>query len=328
MQLTTTFPIPEARVKINHQSGIYAIGSCFSTVIGDKLVERKFPVLNNTFGTLFNPISIARVMEDALLEMPIDKNLIVVRDGLFLYYGMHSDVVAYSQDSLERLILKKQQQTRKVLEQASHVLITLGTAWVYEFGNGSEVVANCHKQPAHLFEKRLLHPDEIQKAFTSFLNLLVEINPNVQVIFTVSPVRHTKDGIPQNQLSKSVLRLAANDLEETYDFVHYFPSFEIMMDELRDYRFYKDDLIHPSHQAESYIWERFKQTWIDKRSFDLIEEFEAIKRDLMHKPFNPDSPAHLKFLDNLQKKLERYSRDFDFSKEQDMLRKQLQYRGK
>ncbi|MGY6522891.1 MAG: GSCFA domain-containing protein [Mongoliitalea sp.] len=328
MQLTTSFSIPEAQVKINHQSGIYAIGSCFSTVIGDKLTERKFPVLNNPFGTIFNPISIARVMEDSLLEMPLDKKLVLVRDGLYLHYGMHSDVVAYSQDSLERLILKKQQHTQQVLERASHVLITLGTAWVYEFGDEKEVVANCHKQPGHLFEKRLLHPDEIQKAFAGFFNLLVEVNPTIQVILTVSPVRHIKDGIPQNQLSKSVLRMAANDLEETYDFVHYFPSYEIMMDELRDYRFYKEDMIHPNEMAEGYIWERFKQTWVDSRSFDLITEFEGIKRDLMHKPFNPDSPAHLKFLDNLQKKLERYSRDFDFSKEQDMLRKQLNYRGK
>lgn len=328
MQLTTSFSIPEAGVKINHQSAIYAIGSCFSTVIGDKLAERKFSVVNNPFGTLFNPVSIARVMEDSLLEMPVDKQLILSREGLFLYYGMHSDVVAYSQDSLERLILKKQQQTRQVLEQASHVIITFGTAWVYEFIAKEEIVANCHKQPAHLFEKRLLHPDEIQKAFAGFLNLLVEINPTIQVILTVSPVRHTKDGIPQNQLSKSVLRIAANDLEETYDFVHYFPSYEIMMDELRDYRFYKEDMIHPNEIAENYIWGRFKPTWIDQSAFDLIGEFEGIKRDLMHKPFNPDSPAHLKFLDNLQKKLERYSRNFDFSKEMDMLRKQLQYRGK
>lgn len=328
MQMTTTFPIPEARVKINYQSGIYAIGSCFSTVIGDKLADRKFTVLNNPFGTIFNPISIARVMEDSLLEMPVDKNLMLVRDGLFVYYGMHSDVVAYSQDSLERLILKKQQQTLHVLEHATHLLITLGTAWVYEFGPEKEIVANCHKQASHLFEKRLLHPDEIQKAFAGFFNLLIEVNPNIQVILTVSPVRHTKDGIPQNQLSKSVLRMAANDLEETYDFVHYFPSYEIMMDELRDYRFYREDLIHPNEQAEKHIWDRFKQVWIDPKSFDLITEFEGIKRDLMHKPFNSDSPAHLKFLDNLQKKVDKYSRDYDFSKELDMLRKQMQYRGK
>lgn len=328
MQWTLSFDIPQGETKISHRSSIFSIGSCFSTTIGEKLNERKFPILNNPFGTLFNPVSMAQVMEDAILEMPINTDMMLVRDGLYLHFGMHSDVVAYSQDSLERLIHKKQQQSKQVLEKATHLLITFGTAWVYEYGNSGQIVANCHKQPGELFENRLLHPDEIQKAFSSFFNILRQINPKVKVLLTVSPVRHTKDGIPENQLSKSVLRLAAHDLTETYDFVEYFPSYEIMMDELRDYRFYKEDLIHPSPQAEDYIWERFKQTWIDPKTYPLIQEFESIKKDLAHRPFNPDSPAHMKFLDNLQKRLEKYSRDFDFSKEMDQLRKQVNYRGK
>lgn len=328
MLWTTSFDIPEGDNKITHRSSILSFGSCFSTMIGEKLAERKFPVLNNPFGTIFNPLSIANLLEDSALEMPVNTDLMLVRDGLYLHFGMHSDVVAYSQDSLERLIQKKQQQVKNSLEHASLLLVTFGTAWVYEYGEKGQIVANCHKQPADLFEKRLLHPDEIQKAFSSFLNILREINPNIRVILTVSPVRHTRDGIPENQLSKSVLRLAAHDLTETYDFVSYFPSYEIMMDELRDYRFYKEDLAHPNAQAEDYIWQRFKTAWIDSKSFPLIEEFEGIKRDLAHRPFNPDSPAHMKFLDNLQKKLEKYSREFDFSKEIDQLRKQTQYRGK
>jgi hypothetical protein len=328
MLWTTSFDIPEGESKINHHKPIFSIGSCFSTMIGEKLAERKFPILNNPFGTLFNPISIAQVMEDAALEMPINTDMILVRDGLYLHFGMHSDVVAYSQDSLERLIHKKQQQTKQVLENASHILITFGTAWIYEYGNDGQIVANCHKQPADLFEKRLLHPDEIQKSFSGFFNILRQINPDVQVLLTVSPVRHIKDGIPEDRLSKSILRLAAHDLTETYDFVKYFPAYEIMMDDLRDYRFYKEDMIHPNAQAEGYIWERFKTAWVDSKAFPLILEFEGIKRDLAHRPFNPDSPAHIKFLDNLQKKLERYSRDFDFSKEMDLLRKQVHSRGK
>lgn len=328
MQWTTSFEIPEGGKKIDFQRAVLSIGSCFSTMIGEKLAERKFPVLNNPFGTIFNPVSMAQLMEDALLEMPINTDMILIRDGLYLHFGMHSDVAAYSVDSLERLIHKKQQHTRQVLENASHLLITFGTSFVYEFGESGQIVANCHKQPSSLFEKRLLHPDEIQKVFSSFFNILREINPYIEVVLTVSPVRHTKDGIPENQLSKSILRLAAHDLSETYDFVTYFPSYEIMIDELRDYRFYKEDMIHPSAQAEEFIWERFKQAWVDPQTFGLIQEFEAIKRDLSHRPFNPDSPAHMKFLDNLQKRLERYSKDFDFSKEMDLLRKQVQYRGK
>ena len=326
MQMTTAFEIPEGQPKINHQSVLFSIGSCFSTVMGEKLTERKFNIINNSFGTLFNPVSICQVLEDSVLEMPINTDMLLVRDGFYLHFGMHSDVVAYSQDSLERLINKKQQQAKIQLEKATHMLVTFGTAWVYEHQKSGQIVANCHKKPADQFEKRLLHPDEIQKDFAGFFNILRQVNPDVKVILTVSPVRHIKEGIPENQLSKSILRLAAHDLTETYDFVHYFPSYEIMMDELRDYRFYKEDMIHPTSQAEDYIWERFLKTWVDPKALPLIQEFEGIKRDLAHRPFNPDSPAHLKFLENLQKKLEKYSRDYDFSKEMDQLRKQVQQR--
>jgi hypothetical protein len=328
MQWTISFDIPEGGSKINYKSSIFSIGSCFSTTMGEKLGERKFSILNNPFGTLFNPISMAQVMEDSLLEMQVNSDMVLVRDGLYLHFGMHSDIVAYSQDSLDRLIQKKQQMTKQVLESASHILVTFGTAWIYEYGDRGQIVANCHKQPSGLFEKRLLHQEEILKAYSSFFNILKRVNKKAKVLITVSPVRHTKDGIPENQLSKSILRLAAHDLSESHEFVEYFPSYEIMMDELRDYRFYKEDMIHPSAQAEDYIWERFKQTWIDPKCYAMIQEFEAIKRDLNHRPFNPDSPAHMKFLDALQKKLDKYSKDFDFSKEIDALRKQVHHRGK
>ncbi|AFL84870.1 GSCFA family protein [Belliella baltica DSM 15883] len=326
MQWTTSFDIPEFQPKINHQSSLYAIGSCFSTMIGEKLHDRKFNVLNNPFGTLFNPISITQVLEDALLEMPVNTDMVLIRDAVYLHFGMHSDVSGYSKDSLERLIHKKQQQTKKQLENATHLLITFGTAWVYEYGSSGQIVANCHKQPGDLFEKRLLNLEEIHKTYIGFINMYREFNPNANIILTVSPVRHTKDGIPENQLSKSLLRLACHDIAESFDHVHYFPSYEIMMDELRDYRFYKSDMIHPTEQAEDYIWEHFKNSWIDPKSFTTIQEVESIRRELAHRPFNPDSPAHMKFLENLQKKLERLSRSFDFSKEMDQLRKQVDYR--
>jgi hypothetical protein len=328
MQWTISFDIPEGENKINYRSSIFSIGSCFSTLMGEKLAERKFSIMNNPFGTLFNPVSIAKVMEDALLEIPVNPDMLLNRDGLFLHYGMHSDIVGYSQDSLLRLILKKQQSTKQILENASHILITFGTAWVYEHRHVGQVVANCHKQPSGLFEKRLLYPDEILKAYRSFFDILKKANKKAKVLVTVSPVRHVKDGIPENQLSKSILRMVSHHLVKDYDFVSYFPSYEIMMDELRDYRFYKEDMIHPNVQAEDYIWERFKQTWIDRKCYDLIQEFEAIKRDLQHRPFNQESPAHMKFLDALQKKLDKYSKDFDFSKEIDAIRKQVHYRGK
>jgi len=328
MQWTISFDIPEGGSKINYNSSVFSIGSCFSTTIGDKLAERKFPILNNPFGTLFNPLSIAKVMEDSIFEREVNTDMVLVRDSLFLHFGMHSDMAAYSLDSLERLIQKKQQLTKQFLENASHILVTFGTAWVYEYGESGQIVANCHKQPAGLFGKRLLKQEEIQNTYSSFFNILRQFNKKAKVLVTVSPVRHTRDGIPENQLSKSILRLSAHELSENHDFVEYFPSYEIMMDELRDYRFYKEDMIHPGTQAEDYIWERFKQSWIDPKCYSVIHEFEAIKRDLNHRPFNPDSPSHMKFLESLQKKLDKLSKDFDFSKEIDALRKQVHHRGK
>ncbi|MDO9554304.1 GSCFA domain-containing protein [Rhodonellum sp.] len=328
MQWTTAFEIPSFEPKINHDAVLYSIGSCFSSTIGEKLQDRKFNMVNNPFGTLFNPVSICQAMEDSILEMPVNTDLILIRDGLYLHFGMHSDVVAYSKESLDRLIQKKQHLSKVQLEKATHILITFGTAWVYEYGNSDQIVANCHKQPAGLFEKRLLKTEEITKAFASFLSILQQFNPKAKIILTVSPVRHTKDGIPENQLSKSILRLACHEIVTEFPNAHYFPSYEIMMDELRDYRFYKEDLVHPTEQAEEYIWEKFMMAWIDPKSFPIIKEVESIKKDLAHRPFNVESPAHLKFLENLHKKLERMSHDFDFSKEIDQLRKQVQYRGK
>jgi hypothetical protein len=328
MQWTLTFNIPESQTKIDYQSSVLSIGSCFSTMIGGKLSDRKFQVLDNPFGTLFNPISIVHVMEDALLDMPINQAMMLERERLFLHYGMHSDIAAYSKDSLIKLIRKKQQQTKKALQSVSHLLITFGTAWIYESLTDEQIVANCHKQSSGNFKKRLLTKEEILKSVSGFIKILERFNNNIQIVLTVSPVRHTKDGIPENQISKSLLRWVTYELENMYDHVHYFPSYEIMMDELRDYRFYKEDLIHPNEIAEDYIWQRFKKTWIDPKAFPLIDDFEKIRKDLAHKAFNPDSPAHMKFLDNLQKRIESYKGKFDFSKEMDLLRKQLQYRGK
>ncbi|MCH7409894.1 GSCFA domain-containing protein [Belliella sp. DSM 111904] len=326
MQWTTTFDIPQAQPKIDHHARIYAVGSCFSTMIGEKLADRKFDVINNPFGTLFNPLSISKVLEDSILELEIDESQMLSREGLYLHYGMHSDVSAYSKDSLKRLIHKKQLQTKIQLEKASHLLITFGTAWVYELVEANQLVANCHKQPGYLFKKRLLSLEEVHKTYIGLIQLLKESNPQIQVILTVSPVRHIKDGVVADQLSKSLLRLVCHNLTESFDFVQYFPSYEIMMDELRDYRFYKADKIHPSQEAEDYIWERFKQAWIAPVAYPMIQEIEQIKTELAHRPFNPESPSHQKFLETLSKKIEKLSQLFDFSKEMDQLRKHVDFR--
>ncbi|EIM76937.1 GSCFA domain-containing protein [Nitritalea halalkaliphila LW7] len=320
--LYTPCEIPEKEPKLDFSSFVVALGSCFSTVMGGFLQQRKFETLINPFGTLFNPISILRNARMALQQESYRPELVAQRDGLLAHYETHGDLMAYSEHALMRLLAKRQSVCRHGLLEASHVFLTFGTAWVHEHSPSGTLVANCHKQPAAFFTKRLLQVEEIVQAFEAFYLCLQEENPDATFLLTVSPVRHTREGLPQNQLSKSVLRLACHEIEQRFPGVHYFPAYELMLDELRDYRFYKEDLIHPSPLAEEMIWERFKAAWIHRSTFGLIHEFEQIQRELAHRPINPEGVAHQRFVSSLLRKLERFDKDFDFSKEIEQLRKQ------
>ncbi|MGY6558006.1 MAG: GSCFA domain-containing protein [Nitritalea sp.] len=320
--LYTPCDIPEKEPKLDFSSFILAMGSCFSTVMGGFLQQRKFETLINPFGTLFNPISILRNAHMALHQEPYRMELLAHRDGLLAHYEVHGDLMAYSEHALQRLLAKRQNACRQGLLDATHVFFTFGTAWVHEHLESGALVANCHKQPAAFFRKRLLSVEEIVHAFEQFYLRLQEENPEAALLLTVSPVRHTREGLPENQLSKSVLRLACHEIEQRFPQVNYFPAYELMLDELRDYRFYKEDLIHPNALAEQLIWERFKAAWIHRSTFGLIHEFEQIQRELAHRPLNPEGAAHQRFVSSLLRKLERFDKDFDFSKEIEQLRKQ------
>ena len=196
------------------------------------------------------------------------------------------------------------------IQQASHLIITLGTAWVYRFIETDHIVANCHKIPQKKFLKELLSVDDISESIDAIISLVKSVNNNVKIIFTVSPIRHLKDGYSENSLSKAHLLSAIHRIVEPRNQSYYFPSFEIMMDDLRDYRFYKNDMLHPNKTAINYIWEHFKSTWIDKKSFELMDEIESILKSLSHKPFDEKSEKHQQFLLQLNNKItslkERY----------------------
>ena len=314
MRWSIDFPIPDSPFPMSHQSKILSMGSCFAQTIGQKMKNAKFDVLVNPFGTIFHPLNLADLLDHALFQDPLEKDGMLERNGLFLHYATHSDVVGKSPEELTELYFQKLSLTRSYLEQGTHLILTLGTAWIYEhetFGR----VANCHKQPQKLFEKKLTTLEEMEMGLWSVLDNFSRAFPNLKIILTLSPVRHIKDGVAENQLSKSLLRVLCANLERRMSSVSYFPAYEIIMDELRDYRFYKSDLIHPSEEAEEYIWQKWQQAIFPEATREKISEIQKVQLELAHRPFNPDTEAHRKFLQNLLAKLERLNDEFDFSRE-------------
>jgi len=314
MRWSIDFPIPASPFPISYTSKVVSLGSCFAQTIGKKMRAAKFEVLINPFGTLFHPLNLADLLKHAIPAAPMNAAGVVEREGVFVHYGAHSDVKGATRAELEANYSQQMLLLHHSLKEASHLILTLGTAWIYEHKEVGRV-ANCHKQPATFFEKKLSSLEELETGLRPVLNMLTQLHPNLQIILTLSPVRHTKEGISENQLSKSLLRALCARLEQNLDAVHYFPAYEIMVDELRDYRFYAADLVHPSEEAENYIWEKWQQVSFGPETQQKVAEIQKIQLELAHRPFNPDSEAHRKFLQTLLGKLERLQGEFDFSKE-------------
>jgi len=327
MKWSIDFPIPSYPFPISHQSKILSLGSCFAQTIGQKMIDAKFDCLVNPFGTIFNPRSLEILMKAALFTTQFEESLICERDGLFFHYHAHSDLVTNTKEKLIERFTIQRDQTRVYLEQGTHLILTLGTAWVYEL-KGSGTVANCHKQPSSLFSKRLLTIEEMESRLSTLFGNFSRVYPNLKIILTVSPVRHIKDGVAENQLSKSQLRVLCANLEKSLSSISYFPAYEIMIDELRDYRFYKSDLIHPTTEAEDYIWQKWQSSHFSPETQTKVEEIRKVNLELAHRPVNPNSSAHLKFQENLRLKLERLNAEFDFSRELAHIKTNLESRAK
>lgn len=323
MRWSIDFPISASPFSITHQSKILSMGSCFAQAIGQKMADAKFDILINPFGTIFHPLALERLLDGAIFSDSFDENLILERDGLFFHYEAHSDLSGKTREVLLEKLNQQRNSVLDFLKTGTHLILTFGTAWGYEL-RGSGLVANCHKQPQALFDKRLWKIEEMETRLLGLFHNFLQINPKLRIVLTLSPVRHIKDGIPENQLSKSMLRVLCSNLENRIEQVSYFPAYEILMDELRDYRFYKSDLIHPSEEAENYIWEKWKMAFLDLETQAKVAEISKIRQDLAHRPFNPSSESHQKFLKNLLAKLERLNAEFDFSHEIQSVKNEMQ----
>lgn len=251
MKLQTIVDIMPSAWKIGYEDKILMLGSCFSDAIGEQMEQRYLQVTRNPFGTLYNPLSIAQAMQMTAVPPLVEHN------GLWHSMAHHGAFSRSTKEEAENAVRGSIETMQRALEEATVVIVTFGTAWVYEWsvvsGQLSAVVGNCHKLPAECFTRRRLTAEEIIAAWQP----IIERYSNKRWLFTVSPIRHVKDGLHENQLSKAVLLQAVEMMSNQYSAVSYFPSYEIMLDELRDYRFYADDLVHPSSLAVQYIWERF-----------------------------------------------------------------------
>ena len=315
MNLRTELTLPPASNQMGLQSRVVTVGSCFADVLGAQLSANKIETLLNPFGTTFNPVSICKHLSLALHDGLPNEAFFLKRDDLWLHHDFHSSFWNDDKNTLHQQIMDTLRETKNWLLSSNFLVITFGTAWGYWHTKHHEMVANCHKMPSQLFEKRLLSVAEIENAFAGFLQQICAFNPKIEVILTVSPVRHTRDTLPLNAVSKAVLRLACHQIASAHERVSYFPSYEIMVDDLRDYRFYKPDLIHPNEVAEQYIFEKFGGVYFDTALLDFMLEWAKIRTDLAHRPSSAKSESHRKFLAGLLSKLEKNQLRVDVAQE-------------
>lgn len=327
MNFQTSVELPAGLPPVSHADHILLMGSCFAENIGALLMDAKFRLNLNPFGILYNPLSIL----SALREIATKKEY--TEKDLFAYRGLwhspmhHGSFSASTPEETLQNINDRLQQACQAMQQLDWLMLTFGTAYVYEQKETGKVVANCHKLPENNFSRRLLLVDEIVDEYTSLITSLAARNPNLKILFTVSPIRHIRDGMHANQLSKSTLLLAIDRLQQLFpQHVFYFPSYEIVLDELRDYRFYADDMLHPSPLAVRYLWERFSETFFSADTKQVMAEVEDIWRDLAHKPFHPGSEAYQRFLGQIVLKIERLIGKYpylDFQKETELCHMRL-----
>jgi len=268
VEFRTTIDINQNKlVKLSHRDRLLLLGSCFTDNIGERLTNGGFDCTVNPYGALYNPMSIIHALK---------KN--------------NQDFIQWTQKSFDPALFVE------FIEASNVFFLTFGTAWVYQLKDSGTIVANCKKMPEKMFERRRLTVNEIIEAYRDFIEYEVK-RKNKRIIFTVSPIRHKKDGLHENQLSKSILLLAIDQLCKNYDdCCFYFPSYELMMDELRDYRFYAEDMLHPSTVAVRYIWEQFQQAFFDLSTIDAVRKFEKLNQILQHRPFDSENEQYEKLV--------------------------------
>ena len=300
MKLTTPIKLSRQNPPINYSSKVLLLGSCFAQNMGAKLEYYKFQQCTNPFGILFHPVAIEKLITRAVNQTWFTSKDVFLQNEQWHCFLAHSKLSNTSEEDLISALNSALEKLRFSLLEASHVVFTFGTAWVYKHLEKDTIVANCHKVPQKEFVKQLLSPDDVSDVLLGIETKLRTINPTCSIINTVSPVRHIKDGLIANSRSKAHLIAGVQEIVSPEKLNYYFPSYEIMMDELRDYRYYKEDLIHPNQTAIAIIWNAFTGSWICPETAALQKKIATIQSGLLHTPFNEHSKAHIHFKKDLE----------------------------
>lgn len=287
---------------------ISLIGSCFSENIGNKLSINGFLCDINPFGILYNPISIAQCLDRVSNLKFLEKEDLLFSNGYYKSYYHHGDFRAKTMEECLEIINKRIEISNSFLQNSNYLILTLGSAWIYKYKGTNNIVGNCHKVPGKEFEKSILSLEEIISSLKDSINQFFKINKteNPRVILTISPIRHWKDGFRENQISKSLLHIGVDEIIKSDNRIEYFPSYELVMDDLRDYRFYKEDMLHPNSIAIDYIWEKFSNTYFSDKTLNIAMQYTKLNKMESHLAFNPDSPEyknHLRKTEELRKEL-------------------------
>ena len=284
MNFRTEIPVLRSNFKISHNCGIAMQGSCFAENIASKFLNAGFNIDINPFGIAYNPTSLSHSLYRLLNNNPFTKDELFKDKDIYHSFSHHSRFSGTDPNEVLNKINSRIELSNVFLKNANFLIITFGTAYVYRLQSNDNVVSNCHKLPAKFFTYKRLTIEEIVREWSSLINLLQEFNPSIRLLFTVSPIRHWKDGAHENQLSKSILLLAVDELIRNFSDCFYFPAYEIVLDDLRDYRFYSEDMLHPSSQTIDYIWDKFKESWFDEDTIKKVREFEKNNKALKHIP--------------------------------------------
>lgn len=316
MEFRTNIKIRNPKHKINYQLGIMTLGSCFSNEIGKRLETIQFKTSNNHLGISFNPLSVVKHLDFMIKESKFTKESLIIHQGSHFHHDFHGKFSSENPDNLIKDLNQTVSIGHQTLKSIDTLILTLGTAFVFRRKKDGWIVNNCHKQNQDQFERILLSSQEISIAFKECVQKLLKFNPRLKIILTLSPVRHIRDGLVENQRSKAHLLVAIHDIVDTFSSCSYFESYELLMDELRDYRFYKEDMIHPTKQAVDFIINRFVENYMDEETQDYIQSFKKLQNQFLHKVLQPGTQMHADFLIRLKANVNQFIKSYphvDFS---------------
>ncbi len=294
---TEIFP-EKSDFSIDHGSKLVSMGSCFASTVGHKLQTHRFNIEVNPMGISFHPLVISQHLNNTINGLELNEDSIVTKGEHYVSFSHHSSIFAETSADLVQVVKGQHLKTFDALQDSNILLITWGTAWGYRHHDLDQVVANCHKAPQTVFSKELSDIQELVWSYKVVFKRLFELNQNLKIVLTVSPVRHWKDGAIENSRSKAHLLAAVHELVDFFDQVNYFPAYELMMDDLRDYRFYKEDMLHPSSEGVKYVWQKFSECFMTGGTIDLNSKIDQLNRSKNHQ--GPKDEALKQFIAKLE----------------------------